>query len=149
MSGARRRRQQKREPWVSPPYAKMHDDAVWDTLDALLGGRSPDETASARALAELPASLGGLGLVSAQRTAPTAYWAEWADALPVLRQRLPAFAESCADSLAEGGRQSASLEPAAAARALLQDEGRHACPEWRAVLEGARSPRMRDTSLGD
>ena len=136
-------------PTMVAPYAKMHDDAIWDTLDALLGGLSPDETASARALAELPASLGGLGLVSAQRTAPAAYWAGWADALPVLRRRLPAFAESCADSLAEGGRQSASLEPAAAARALLQDEGWHACPEWRAVLEGARSPRMRDTSLGD
>ena len=61
----------------------------------------------------------------------------------------PSLSPACADSLAEGGRQSASLEPAAAARALLQDEGWHACPEWRAVLEGAISPRMRDTSLGD
>ena len=49
-------------PTMVAPYAKMHDDAIWDTLDALLGGLSPDETASARALAELPASLGGLGL---------------------------------------------------------------------------------------
>ena len=44
-------------PTMVAPYAEMHDDAIWDTLDALLGGLSPDEAASARTLAELPASL--------------------------------------------------------------------------------------------
>ena len=75
------------------PYARMHDDAVWNTLATLLGGVPPQEAAQARAVAELPAALGGLGLLSATRAAPAAYWAGWADALPVLSQRLPEFAE--------------------------------------------------------
>ena len=33
--------------------------------------------------------LGGLGLRSAVRTAPAAFWASWADALPMLSSRLP------------------------------------------------------------
>ena len=114
-------------PMMVAPYAKMHDDAICATLDALIVGLSPGETANARVLAELPA-----------------YWVGWADALPVLRQRLPTFAESC-----RRGAPIIEPGPAAAARALLQDEGWQACPEWRAVLEGARPPRMRDTSLGD
>ena len=33
--------------------------------------------------------MGGLGLRSALRMAPAAFWASWADALPMLQQRLP------------------------------------------------------------
>ena len=51
------------------------------------------------------------GVLFAQSTAPAAYWAGWADALPVLRQRLPAFAESCADSLAERGPNQRAWSP--------------------------------------
>ena len=48
-----------------------------------------------RKLATLPASLGGLGLASAVRTAHAAYWAAWADAIPVSGERTPALAEAC------------------------------------------------------
>ena len=65
-------------------YAQAHDDAVWETLQACLGGVASGEADGARKLATLPASLGGLGLASAVRTAPAAYWAAWADALPVI-----------------------------------------------------------------
>ena len=51
-------------------------------------------------VATLPAALGGLGLLSAARTAPAA---SWADTLPVLLERLPAFAETSAGFLADGG----------------------------------------------
>ena len=131
------------------PYARMHDDAVWNTLATLLGGVPPQEAAQARAVAELPAALGGLGLLSATRTAPAAYWAGWADALPVLRQRLPEFAETCVRLLAKGGGGAPSLQRAAEARTLLQTEGWHTCPAWRDIVEGTRPPPMRDTGLGD
>ena len=72
-------------------YAQAHDDAVWETLQACLGGVASGEADGARKLATLPASLGGLGLSSAVRTAPAAYWAAWADALPVLGERAPGF----------------------------------------------------------
>ena len=42
----------------------------------------------------LPACLGGLGLQSAERTSPAAYWAGRADALPVIHARLRAAAEA-------------------------------------------------------
>ena len=55
--------------------ARMHDDAVWNTLATLLGEVPPQEADHARAVALLPAALGGLGLLSAARPAPVAYWA--------------------------------------------------------------------------
>ena len=49
-------------------------------------GSLPKET---ERQARLPLRLGGLGLRSATRTAFAAYWASWADALPMLKARLP------------------------------------------------------------
>ena len=66
------------------PYAQLHDAA-----------------ADARAIAQLPAALGGFRC----QASPAAYWAGGADALPVLHQRLPAFAETCARLLGDGGRE--------------------------------------------
>ena len=70
-----------------------------------------EDTDHARALATLPAVLGGLGLESATRSAPAVYWAAWADSLPV-------FARCLAD--------------AEAARAPQQTEGWEPCPHWQA-----------------
>ena len=83
-------------------YAQAHDHAVRKTLQACLGGVSFGEADGARTLATVPASLGGLGLTSAVRTAPAAYWAAWADALPVLGERAPALAEACVRQLEAG-----------------------------------------------
>ena len=83
------------------PYARMHADAVWNAMAALLCEVPPQD--HARAVATLPAALGGLGLLSAARTAPAAYWAGWADALPVLRKRPLVLAEARAGFLADGG----------------------------------------------
>ncbi|OLP73255.1 hypothetical protein AK812_SmicGene47575 [Symbiodinium microadriaticum] len=80
-------------------YAEAHDDAVWETLQACLGGVASGEADGARKVATLPASLGGLGLASAVRTAPAAYWAAWADSLSVLGERSPALAEACVRQL--------------------------------------------------
>ena len=74
------------------PYARGHDDAVWAVVEGLLGDQGPgegDDWAAARQVAFLPPSLGGLGLLAAERVSPAAYWAAWADALPVLPQRYP------------------------------------------------------------
>ena len=45
-------------------------------------------------LATLPMRMGGLGLRSATRMAPAAYWASWVDALHMVQERLPAWAQS-------------------------------------------------------
>ena len=70
-------------PALITGYARAHDDAVWQTLLELLGGRGEVQDADwdhARAVAMLPVSLGGLGLLAAERIAPAAYWASWAGA---------------------------------------------------------------------
>jgi len=76
-----------------------HDDAVWEILQACLGEVASGKADGARKLATLSASLGGLGLASAVRTAPAAYWAAWADTIPVLGERAPALAEACVRQL--------------------------------------------------
>ena len=75
-------------PSASRPYAEAHDAAVAATLSTLLG-EPAGLPAHALALAFLPSRLGGLGLACSVRVIP-AYWAAWADALPVLAQRAPA-----------------------------------------------------------
>ena len=42
----------------------------------------------AQTIATLPIRMGGLGMKSAEKMAPAAYWA-WADAMPMLEQRPP------------------------------------------------------------
>ena len=86
-------------------YAQAHDDAVWETLQACLGGVASGEADGARKLATLPASLGGLGLTSAVRTAPAAYWAAWADALPVIGEPAPGFGRGMRPPAGRKGRR--------------------------------------------
>ena len=75
-------------PSQSTPYAIRHDDHIWAAFAALLN--EPDGLPpNARSLASLPIRLGGLGLHASERLAPAAYWAAWADALPVLAARPP------------------------------------------------------------
>ena len=85
------------------PYAAAHDEALWDTLLRCLGGSPPDGLAYARDVAGLPAAMGGLGLCSASRVSPAAYWAEWADALTVIQTRRAGFAEARVAELSSTG----------------------------------------------
>ena len=89
-----------------------HDRAVWATLRPDAHGREWD---AARQVAFLPAGFGGRGLDSAERIAPAAYCAAWADALPVMLQGRPDAANRCARELALGGASTAPCLRAAAA----------------------------------
>ena len=92
-------------PLLATVYARFHDQAVWETLLACIGGGPPTIPDHAneltRSLASLPAALMGLGLTSAKRSAPVASWAAWADALSVLHTRQPVFAAVCAEAFAD------------------------------------------------
>ena len=121
-------------------YAQAQDDAVWETLQACLGGVAFGEADGARKLATLPASLGGLGLARTVRTAPAAYWAAWADAN---WRAHPGFGRGMRPPA--GGKGHRSDVP----RNLLQAEGWQECPSWRAIADGARPPAVIDRGLGD
>ena len=125
------------------PYAQDHDRRIWETLQCILGGAGLDSSTAiaAQSLATLPRRSGGLGLQNATRTAPGAYWAAWADALPVMQQRRPREAAQLT-ALLEGqvpGRRGCVAAAADAAQALA-GEG-HQCPRWRDLLAGARPER--------
>ena len=93
-------------PSLSSDYAQEHDDGIWETVVALLqqvpGGQ--EERQFARALTTLPMRMGGLGMRSATRCAAAAYWASWADALPMIGQRNPEVAETVVRTM-EGEQQ--------------------------------------------
>ena len=130
-------------PSESNLYAAAHDEAIWRTLQHLLA--EPDAEGegwdAARSLAFLPTVLGGLGLCCAERVRTAAYWAAWADALPVMRQRRPDAAARCARELSAADAAAApSLRAAAAAGAALEEEGWTERPDWSNLLEGAPPP---------
>ena len=82
-----------------------------------------------------------VGLTSAVRLAPAAYWAAWADAIPVMAVRRPDAAARCVAELAAGSAARApSLRAAQAAADQLRAAGWATIPEWEALLTTAAPP---------
>ena len=79
-------------PSLSATHCCAHDAGIWETAKALLGDIPGDRELEAQQLSTLPMRKGGLGLRSAERCAPAAYWASWADALPTISRRNPEVA---------------------------------------------------------
>ena len=129
-------------PSASAAYAAQHDAALWETFCKIFGaeGMSGDELA--QSVASLPARLCGLGLRSAQRSAPTAYWASWVDALSVIQAKAPEIAATIVHEL---GRCSAPgavpcLQEAARGLELLRAQGATDLPTWSEAADGIRPP---------
>ena len=101
--------------------------------------RIPDDEEAHR-IATLPMRLGGLGLRSAVRCAPAAFWASWADALQMIRQRTPDVAIIVEHSLVNENPQDSCLEELRAAAAELDRQGFWWRPSWVELREGKRPP---------
>ena len=88
-------------PDQSARYAVGHDLGMRRAMESVLGSFPGTERQkeSAHELATLPMRLGGLGLRSARRMAPAAFWASWADALPMLSARLPELTNRVVEDL--------------------------------------------------
>ena len=126
-------------------YARAHDDAMWGALRGILGGgeMTADEENTARALATVPGRLGGLGLQSAARTASAAYWAAWADALPIWRTRRPREFQRLAAQFSSQAPPPPSIAALLGAEATLAREG-FAPPALDALLRGEAPDEARD-----
>ena len=74
------------EPQAVAEYARSHDDNIWGCLCHLLNVDS-DQREDIRSSANLPLVLGAVGLRSASRISASAYWASWADGLPMVFAR--------------------------------------------------------------
>ena len=88
------------------PYAEGRDRAVCAALHECLGEPTVEGellASTAWAVAATPATQGGLGLQSAMRTAPAAYWGAWADTLGYWHVRQPRLAAACVQALERGG----------------------------------------------
>ena len=125
-------------PSLCEDYAREHDQAMWDTLRALLAvpPMAAQRSRAARALASLPGAAGGLGLRNADRTRAAAFWASWADALPVLQARTPDAARHVLERLEQGGAAPGTgLGELVAAAEVLNREGFRP-PRWLELAEG-------------
>ena len=111
-------------PPLTRAFAARHDAMVSSCLDTILSADAavglPD---LAVARAQLPLRHGGLGLRSAARHAPAAYWASWADAIRPVLHRDRDFATTLVAALQSGESVPASLESLRDARASLAAVG--------------------------
>ena len=117
-------------PQTNGNYAQGHDSGMWRTLCALLQKQDPelDLACPAATVATLPSRLGGLGLRSAVRSGPAAFWASWADTLPMMAARCPELADTILLELEKGfASESKSDRAVTAAKATLLVEG-YKCP---------------------
>ena len=126
--------------------ATCHDSITAGALAELMGYQSLDDIpADALAQMRLPPRLGGLGLRDSSRLSPAAYWASWADCLPVLVQRFPAFGNMLVNHLAADPGDGSSLDatPSLAelqrCRSILQSEGL-VIPTWTELASGISPP---------
>ena len=123
-------------------YAQNHDDCMWRGLCQLLEDNNPNtlQNSMHRSIAEIPARAGGLGLGNSVRTSSAAYWAAWADALPVLISKLPEDARSLQRQLESPQCLSPCLREARSAAQVLSAEGFNALPSWQSLVDGCRPP---------
>ena len=111
-------------PTQSATYCVAHDEGIWETAKALLNGVPSDAEPEAKQLSSLPMRQGGLGLRSAERCAPAAYWASWADAVKMIGQRTPEVAAQVVQKMGQQEPLRGCLGDLQAASTLLDRQGR-------------------------
>ena len=132
-------------------YAATHDTAVWQTLCYLLDRTDLCTELNRRPayVAQLPLRLGGCGLRSACRTSPAAYWAFWADTLPMMRARNADLAGGFLEQLKGEAAVVLALAATLEAEALVRGSGYRQCPDWDAVWNGARPQQTTEAEPGE
>ena len=128
-------------PTTTRQYAQDHDLAVLSCLTTLLDAANMPATAVA--LAHLPLHLGGLGLTSATITAAPAYWASWADTLPILYRQAPQQATTLLQQLEAETPATPSIHALTQAMDQLQRHGFEP-PSWADLVQGRAPPTQPD-----
>ena len=124
---------------------------MWRAFETLWGGLpgSVEEKHAARKLATLPLRLAGLGLRFAERTAPAAYWASWADAFAVVDARAPQVAAAALADLESPVSNSSCLAELRTATRLLERQGFVERPTWVDLVAGKRPPEKEKAEPGE
>ena len=126
-------------------FAASHDLAISQCLSQLLQANELPVHALARA--HLPLAMGGLGLMSAALLASPAYWASWADALPVLHRQAPQVATVILQHFEQPATAPAHIQAAQAARQSIQEQGWEP-PSWRQLLAQQPPPANEELFAG-
>ena len=136
-------------PAQSATYANSHDAGMWTATETVLGRltRSVEQKDMARCLATLPMRLGGLGLRSATRMAPAAYWASWADAFPMI-SALPSLGEEILEVMT-GEQAGGCIDELVSAAGQLDRGGFLQRPDWLQLRAGVRPPVALDAEPGE
>ena len=141
---------------VLPPvetarYAASHDNAVQVCLQRLLATDAPLQLDALQCRrTHLPMRLGGLGLRSASRLRFEAYWASWADTLPMIRERHPALAARLVQQLeAPAGEFAVPSTRQAEQAAMLLAAAGFQPPSWQELADGLRPAQERDREIGE
>ena len=135
---------------VMPPecvleFARAHDENMWRGLCTILEVPTTACSRNARDLSSVPLSLGGLGLRGAIRTRVSAYWASWADTLPMVQSRHPQIADIMVYHF-EGVTESPCLGAASSAAAELDELDDLDVPRWSELAAGLRPPCLENQS---
>ena len=120
-------------PELVEDFAVGHDLGLWTCLCRLLNV-NPDNN-SAKVIAGIPLSLGGLGL-----TRHSAFWASWADSLSMIKARHPVVAERIIGSLNNARPAGPCIRSAALAAFQLMGVEGFEVPSWEALADGLRPP---------
>ena len=138
-------------PSCSVECALGHDMGMQRTMDALMGGLPGNEAqvTEAKTLATLPMRMGGLGFRSTERMAPSAFWASWADALPMIADRLPQVAGHVVGAVTNEEVPTGCLGELKDAAAQLDRAGFVLRPGWAALRDGARLPVVSSAETGE
>ena len=153
-------------PRIVEELAQEHDQRIWDAFSVLFSLPTANEwddnlqrvsRSSCQRQAKLPMRLGGCGLRDSARVAPAAYWASWADTLPVLIARYPDIG---ARMVAQLMRAMADADDASTVLCLCEAElagwrcelaGWRSRPTWLDLAAGTRppTPQPDETTLGE
>ena len=135
---------------LSAEYARAHDDAMKQTLSEILNRPEiVDANDHLHALCTMKHSHGGLGLRSAVRTAPAAYWASFADTIPEICKRFPYLSRTILGHLDQPQGAPHALSAASDARQHLINIGYSSCPSWQDINAGLRPPPIHDIEAGE
>ena len=116
------------EPNAVAEFAHLHDQRIWNCLCQLL---HVDPSQNEEVI------LSASGLHNAARTSVSAYWASWADTLPMIRARHGAVADLFVREL-EREPESPFLAAAAEAMRSLTGTMGFTPPSWQALSTGVR-----------
>ena len=138
-------------PSQSARYAQGHDTGMRHAMEAVLGGvpGSSEQKATAHEIMSLPMRLGGLGLRSAERMRPAAFWASWADALPMLSNRLSTLTDQVENELETGVGGTLCMLELSAATHTFDRSGFVDRPGWHQLRMGARPPLVASSESGE